>query len=194
MGPQIPRGAPPLSGFRAGKAGESQPPLLLRLREALALRHYSASTVDAYAAWVRRFIIFHDRRHPAQMGAAEVTAFLSSLATEKSVSASTQNQALAALLFLYSEVLHQKLGAINEIVHAKGPRRLPVVMTRSEVARVLNELCCSAACTRRCRQRALRSPSVVTRLGIPSRHICSKRGTTFGRFRSCWVIAIFVRR
>ena len=140
MGPQIPRGAPPLSGFRAGKAGESQPPLLLRLREALALRHYSASTVDAYAAWVRRFIIFHDRMHPAQMGAAEVTAFLSSLATEKSVSASTQNQALAALLFLYSEVLHQKLGAINEIVHAKGPRRLPVVMTRSEVARVLNEL------------------------------------------------------
>ena len=87
MGPQIPRGAPPLSGFRAGKAGESQPPLLLRLREALALRHYSASTVDAYAAWVRRFIIFHDRMHPAQMGAAEVTAFLSSLATEKSVSA-----------------------------------------------------------------------------------------------------------
>jgi hypothetical protein len=82
--------------------------LLERVRDALALRHYSPRTAEAYVAWIKRFILFHQRRHPSEMGAAEVTAFLSGLATERCVSASTQNQALAALLFLYSTVLETR--------------------------------------------------------------------------------------
>jgi len=92
------------------------------------------------SAGLRRFILFHGRRHPSEMGAAEVSAFLSNLATVGKVSASTQNQALAALLFLYADVLGHKLEALEEMVHAKRPARLPVVMTRQEVAMVLSKL------------------------------------------------------
>lgn len=90
--------------------------------------------------WVRRFVVFHQRRHPLSMGSAEVSAFLSDLATQGNVSASTQNQALAALLFLYSEVLHRPLEFVGGVVHAKRPSRLPVVMSREEVKAVLGEL------------------------------------------------------
>ena len=114
--------------------------LLDRVREALELRHYSARTVDAYVAWVRRFVLFQGRRHPATMGAPEVTVFLSHLASTARVSASTQNQALAALLFLYAKVLGKELGPLGEVVHARGPTRLPVVMTREEVAALLSHL------------------------------------------------------
>lgn len=114
--------------------------LLDRVRDRLAMGHYSPRTVDAYVGWIRRFILFHGRRHPAEMGAAEVSAFLSSLATVGKVSASTQNQALAALLFLYADVLGRKLEALEEMVRAKRPARLPVVMTRQEVAAVLSKL------------------------------------------------------
>jgi integron integrase len=114
--------------------------LLDRVRDALALRHYSPRTADAYVGWIRRFVLFHARRHPSEMGAAEVTAFLSSLAMRGAVSASTQNQALAAILFLYSQVLERDLEFLADVVRAKRPARLPVVMTREEVAAVLSEL------------------------------------------------------
>jgi integron integrase len=107
------------------------------VRDALVLRHYSPKTVDAYVGWVRRYVIFQERRHPQSMGAREVSAFLSHLAIHLKVSASTQNQALAALLFLYSEVLGRQLGTIGDVVRAKRPARLPMVMTQTEVAAVL---------------------------------------------------------
>jgi len=117
-----------------------QSPLLESVGAALLLRHYRPKTVEAYVNWVRRFISFHQWQHPKLMGAPEVSAFLSDLATRGAVSASTQNQALAALLFLYSEVLHQPIGAVDDVVHAKRPARLPVVMSRSEVDAVLSRL------------------------------------------------------
>jgi integron integrase len=113
--------------------------LLDQVRQALAVRHYSPKTIAAYVAWIRRFIVFHERRHPLAMGKSEVSAFLSSLAVDDDVSASTQNQALAALLFLYREVLEREL-VVTGLVHAKRPTRLPVVMTRAEVASVLSHL------------------------------------------------------
>ncbi len=114
--------------------------LLESVSEALVLRHYSAKTREAYVGWVRRFVIFHHRRHPNSMGAPDVSAFLSDLATRGNVSASTQNQALAALLFLYSEVLHRPLEFVGGVVHGKRPVRLPVVMSREEVKAVLGQL------------------------------------------------------
>ncbi len=111
-----------------------------RVRDALALRHYSSRTVKAYLGWIRRFILFHDRRHPLEMAEAEVSSFLASLARGGSVSASTQNQALAALLFLYGEVLHRPLGRVSGGPHARRPQQLPVVMTREEVSAVLSKM------------------------------------------------------
>ena len=101
----------------------------------LRLKHYAIRTEEAYLDWIRRFILFHQKRPPRTMGAAEITEFLTHLAVVDNVAASTQNQALAALLFLYREVLHQDLGPI-EPVHAKKPQRLPVVLTREEVRQV----------------------------------------------------------
>ena len=111
-----------------------------RLRERLATRHYSPRTIEAYTSWAQRYVAFHNNRHPAQMGATEVAAFLSSLAVDGRVSASTQNQALAALLFLYGEVLNRPLGDIANVMRAKRPARLPCVMTRKEVATVLSKM------------------------------------------------------
>jgi integron integrase len=106
----------------------------------MRLRHYSPRTEKAYTAWIRRFIFFHDKRHPRTMGASEVTAFLSHLATEGRVSSSTQNQALAALLFLYRHVLGLDLSWLDDIVRAKPRRRLPVVLSRPEVCEVLSHI------------------------------------------------------
>ena len=103
--------------------------------EVLRLHHYSLRTEEAYVGWIRRFIQFHDGRHPFLMGEPEVTAFLSHLAVDGHVAASTQNQALSALLFLYQHVLNVKLAWLDEVVRAKRPKRLPVVLTRSEVQR-----------------------------------------------------------
>ncbi|MDF1501717.1 integron integrase [Roseisolibacter sp. H3M3-2] len=116
------------------------PRLLPRLAESLLVRHYSPRTVEAYVAWVRRFVRHHGLRHPRELGAAEVGAFLSDLARRGRVSASTQNQALAALRFLYHEVLGEPLAVLGTVVHAKRPRRLPVVLSRAEVRAVLAEL------------------------------------------------------
>jgi integron integrase len=115
----------------------AKPKLLDRLRAAIRARHYSRSTEKAYVNWVKRFVHYNNLRHPDEMGASEVTAFLSSLATEGRVSASTQNQALSAILFLYSAVLEKDLEWMDSIVRAKRPIRVPVVMTRDEVRRAL---------------------------------------------------------
>ncbi len=118
-----------------------QPPRLLdRVRQACRVRHYSLRTEDCYAAWIKRFILFHGKRHPLDMGAAEINQFLTHLAVAGHVSASTQNQAFIALLVLYQQVLEVEPGQIAGIVRANRPKRLPVVLTRAEVDRVLTEL------------------------------------------------------
>src|SRR2546423_6766301 len=115
------------------------PTLLSQLRRALRTRHYSRRTEEAYVAWVRRFVRFCGMR-PRVLGAADVTRFLSSLAVDRQVSASTQNQALSALVFLYREVLDAPVGWLAALVRAKRPARVPVVLTRDEVRRVLGRL------------------------------------------------------
>jgi integron integrase len=116
------------------------PGLLAALRERIRFRHYSLRTERAYAQWVRRFIRFHGRRHPRELGAEHVSAFLSSLANEGQVAAATQNQALAALLFLYREVLGIDLPWMDGIARAKRNRRLPAVLTREEAASLLGRM------------------------------------------------------
>lgn len=116
----------------------SNPKLLDQVRQAIRRRHYSDRTEKAYVHWIKRFIFFHNKRHPLEMAEPEIAQFLSSLATQKRVSASTQNQALNALLFLYHEVLSKKIGLIDGVVRAKRPQRLPVVLTKDEVKRVLD--------------------------------------------------------
>jgi len=114
--------------------------LLDRVRECIRVKHYSLRTEDAYLQWIRRFILFHGKRHPREMGAAEVEAFLSHLATAGRVSPSTQNQALSALLFLYREVLEVELPWLDGVVRAKRPKHIPVVLTENEVRALLAQL------------------------------------------------------
>ena len=118
----------------------SEPRLLDQVRAAIRVKHMSIRTEEAYVRWVRRFVTFHEMRHPAEMGAEHVRAFLSHLATEEEVAASTQNQAFAALLFLYGNVLGIDLGTIASVVRAKRPSRLPTVFTKDEVRAVLAKL------------------------------------------------------
>jgi integron integrase len=119
----------------------NQPPkkLLDLVHDTLRLKHYSIRTEQAYVNWIRRYILFHHKRHPREMGAPEIAAFLTHLATDQNVAASTQNQALSAILFLYREVLHAEVETI-EAVRAKRPKRLPTVLTRDEVMRVITAL------------------------------------------------------
>lgn len=119
---------------------EDTSPFLRSVRGVIRLRHLSIRTEEAYVGWIKRFILFHGKRHPAQMGEAEVVAFLTHLAVEGQVASSTQNQALNALVFLYGAVLERPLGECAGIVRAKRPQRLPVVLTPAEVARILNGL------------------------------------------------------
>ena len=111
--------------------------LLDRVRGAIRRLHYSGRTEETYIHWIKRFIYFSGRRHPAEMGEAEVTAFLNHLASERNVAAATQNQALSALLFLYKEVLSIELPWMETVVRAKRPQRVPVVLSRDEVSRLL---------------------------------------------------------
>lgn len=111
--------------------------LLDKVRDRIRLKHYSIRTEQAYLDWVKRFILFHGKQHPRSMGKPEIEAFLSYLAVERSVSASTQNQAKSALLFLYREVLGVELPWLEDIEQAKTPKRLPVVLTEPEVQAVL---------------------------------------------------------
>ncbi len=111
-----------------------------RLREALRARHYSPRTEQSYRHWVKRFIFFHHVRHPAEMAEPQINAFLTHLAVKEKVSASTQNQALSALLFLYRHVLGRQIGDLGDVIRARRPKRLPVLLTRSEVKAVLGNL------------------------------------------------------
>jgi len=111
-----------------------RPRLLEVVRERLRLKHYSIRTEKAYVTWIRRYIQFHGKRHPREMGKGEIETFLTALAVERDVASATQNQALSALLFLYREVLEISLPWLDDVVRAKRPARLPVVLTRQEVA------------------------------------------------------------
>src|SRR5678809_306872 len=114
--------------------------LMDRLRAQIRLRHFSLRTEEAHTGWVRRYIVFHGGRNPDQMSEGEIRDFLSFLASQRNVAASTQNQALAALLFLYREVLGRPMESVDVGVRAKRPERLPVVLRRDEVRRVLHAM------------------------------------------------------
>lgn len=121
-------------------ATKQAPKLLDQLRGAIRVRHYSIRTEEAYVDWVKRYIFFHNKRHPKEMGANEIAAFLSYLAIERGVSASTQNQARSALLFLYREVLAIEIAEMGDVIAAKVSRRLPVVLTEREVRELLLQM------------------------------------------------------
>ena len=121
-------------------ANRRKPGLLAQVRDAIRTKHYSIRTEEAYVHWIRRFILFHDKRHPRDMGVEEIRQFITDLAVAQHVAASTQNQALSALLFLYKVVLRQEIDWIDGIVRAKKPKRLPVVLSPEDVKAVLQEL------------------------------------------------------
>jgi integron integrase len=129
----------------AATSPSSQPKLLDQVRDRIRRKGYSIRTEKSYAHWIKRFILFHDKRHPKDMGAAEVEAFLTSLAVDADVAAATQNLALSAILFLYREVLELPLPWLDGIERAKKPARLPTVLTQAEVAAVLGRLDGTAA-------------------------------------------------
>ena len=143
-GAQRPRHGPGLGPTVAKPAGgapsQRKPKLLEQMRDALRSRHYSRSTERTYLMWVRRFIFFHGVRHPAEMAEPEINAFLTHLAVKENVSASTQNQALSALLFLYRHLIGREVGDLGDVIRARKPKRLPVVMTREEVKAVFANL------------------------------------------------------
>jgi integron integrase len=116
------------------------PKLLEEIRIELRAKHYSPRTEKTYLNWIRRFIIFHNKRHPKDMGAVEIKSFINDLAVKHNVSASTQNQALNGILYLYKEVIKKDIGWINEIKYAQKKRHIPMVLTRGEAAQLLKEL------------------------------------------------------
>jgi site-specific recombinase XerD len=111
-----------------------------QVRDTIRLKHYSYRTEESYVQWIRRYILFHDKRHPLEMGSAEIEAFLTDLAVNQQVAASTQNQALSALLFLYRAVLKQEVDMSIDAVRAKRSQYLPTVLTREEVLAVIQNL------------------------------------------------------
>jgi integron integrase len=129
--------ASPATPLPNSSASPQEPKLLDQVRQAIRTRHYSPRTEESYVYWIKRFIFFHNKRHPAEMGEKEIAQFLSSLASELHVSASTQNQALNAILFLYRDVLRKDIGYVDGVIRAKRPHRLPVVLTRQEVKSIL---------------------------------------------------------
>jgi integrase len=121
--------------------GESQPPRLMdQIRAAIRTKHYSPRTEEAYLHWARRFILFHNKRHPLEMGEVEVGSFLEQLVVNKAVAASTQNQALNALVFLSGTVLRKPFGQLRNLTRAKRPKRLPTVLTQGEVLSLLSAM------------------------------------------------------
>jgi len=117
-----------------------KPRLLEQVRERLRLKHYSIRTEQAYVDWIKRYILFHGKRHPASMGKEEAETFLTHLAVDRQVAASTQNQALSAILFLYKEVLGLELEWLDNVQRAKRPARVPGVLTEAEVRALLGQL------------------------------------------------------
>ena len=131
-------GQPKILRMEAQAVSLDSPKLLDRLRAEIRVRHYSIRTEEVYVDWARRFILYHNKKHPKDMGAEQVRDFLSHLAVERNVSASTQNQAKSALLFLYRKVLSIELPWLDEVIAAKSAKRLPVVLTPTETRRLLN--------------------------------------------------------
>src|SRR5262245_26453617 len=122
------------------RSQDKAPKLLEQVREVIRTRHYGLRTEGTYLGWIRRFILFHGKRHPREMGGQEVQQFLSHLAGEGHVAASTQSQALSAIVFLDQQVLKQDIGGMDEVVRAKQPHHVRVVLTQDEVAAVLRHL------------------------------------------------------
>jgi integron integrase len=122
------------------QAAAPRPKLLDQVRQAIRARHYSKQTEKSYVDWIKRFIFFHGKRHPLEMGEPEINQFLTDLAVNKNLSASTQNQALSAILFLYQQVLKKEFQWIEPAVRAKKPERLPVVLTDQEVKAILDRM------------------------------------------------------
>src|SRR5205807_3148262 len=118
------------------RAVRNKPKLLDQVRDVIRRKHFSIRTEQSYIDWIRRFILFHNKRHPREMAEAEVTEFLTHLARDGRVAASTQNQALSALLFLYKQVLKQEIGWLGRVERAKRPAKLPIVLSATEVRRV----------------------------------------------------------
>lgn len=121
-------------------AAPNKPKLLDQVRDVIRRKHFSIRTEQSYVDWIRRFILFHNKRHPREMADAEVTEFLTHLARDGRVAASTQNQALSALLFLYKQVLKQEIGWLQGVERTKRPARVPVVLTRDEVHKIFAQL------------------------------------------------------
>ena len=117
-----------------------KPKLLDQVRDAIRTKHYSMKTEQAYIHWIKKYIFFHNKRHPKEMGEKEINQFITHLAVKERVSASTQNQALCAIVFLYKQVLKIDVGDLGNVTWAKKPAKLPVVFNREEVTRVLNQL------------------------------------------------------
>ena len=137
---QTPGPASPFERSQQPQGGAPKPKLLDQVRQAIRARHYSKRTEKSYVDWIKRFIFFHGKRHPLEMGESEINQFLTDLAVNKKVSASTQNQALSAILFLYQHVLKKELQWITPAVRAKKPERLPVVLTDQEVKAILDRM------------------------------------------------------
>ncbi len=129
-----------MQGTLAGMPAENKPKLLDQVRNVIRIKHYSIRTEQAYVDWIKRFILFHGKRHPGEMAEEEVAQFLTHLARDMNVAASTQNQALSALLFLYKEVLKHEIGWLEKVERAKKPPKLPVVLSRSEVKEIFAHL------------------------------------------------------
>ena len=140
MRPDAPKALPQGPDAGLDEAGIARPRLLDQVRDRIRVKHYSIRTEQAYLGWIKRFILFHGKRHPLTLGAPDVERFLSHLAVEGKVAASTQNQALAAVLFLYNSVLERPLPWLDDLTRAKQPERLPVVLTVGETQLVLGHI------------------------------------------------------
>lgn len=129
-----------MDNFVNNKSDDKKPKLLDQVRQIIRVKHYSMRTEESYTTWIKRFIFFHNKRHPIKMGEKEIGQYITYLAKERKVSASTQNQALCAIVFLYKNVLKKDLGNINSIFWSKRPKKIPVVFTKEEVIEVLSNL------------------------------------------------------
>jgi integrase len=174
---------------------QSQPPRLLdQVSQSIRLKHYSLKTEKSYIYYIRDFILFHHKRHSKDMGAEEIRAYLSHLAVDRNVAASTQTVALSALLFLYRQVLQLELPYIDEIERAKRPERVPVVFTRAEVKQILTHLDgvdhliaqYNAQSGKPFNRSELQNMEAVIRFVTASRLTYWKMAMTFAPYRSCW--------
>ncbi len=129
-----------MTGTIVSRLAKNKPKLLDQVRDAIRVKHYSIRTEQAYVDWIKRFILFHGKRHPREMAEEEVAQFLTYLARKLDVAPSTQNQALSALLFLYKEVLKHEIGWLEKVERAKKPPKLPVVLSRAEVKQIFAHL------------------------------------------------------